>query len=43
MGGSLASGTIAVLRVENWYAAAALLRQVVEVEYLLWLFAEEPG
>lgn len=38
MGGSLAKGSIAMLEAGNWYAAAALSRQLVEVEYLVWLF-----
>jgi hypothetical protein len=42
MGGSLAEGSISLLESENWYATAALLRQIVEIEYLLWLFAEDP-
>jgi hypothetical protein len=39
------SGTVSLLRGENWYASAALIRQLVEHEYLLCLFAlhtEEP-
>ena len=32
----------AISRCRNSYAAAALLRQVVEVEYLLWTFADDP-
>ncbi len=42
MGGALADGSISLLELENWYGAAALLRQLVEVEYLPWLFAEDP-
>lgn len=41
MGGSLAEGSIAMLEAGNWYAAAALSRQLVEVEYLVWLFGAE--
>lgn len=43
MAASLSSGASALLALENWYASAALLRQVVEVEYLLWLFSVEPA
>jgi hypothetical protein len=42
MGGSLATGTCDLLDRANAYAAAALLRQVVEVEYLFWTVAEDP-
>lgn len=35
MGGSLAKGSVAMLEANNWYAAAALSRQLVEVEYLV--------
>lgn len=31
-----------MLEAENWYAAAALSRQLVEVEYLVWLFGTDP-
>lgn len=41
MGGSLARGTCALLDGGNGYAAAALLRQMVEVEYLWWTFADD--
>lgn len=42
MAASLTAGTCALLEVDNWYGSAALLRQVVEIEYLLWLFSVEP-
>lgn len=42
MGGALARGTIVLLNSKNGYGAAALLRQIVEVEYLLYLFAHDP-
>jgi hypothetical protein len=42
MGGQLADGSISLLEDENWYATAALLRQLVEIEYLMSLFAEDP-
>lgn len=41
MGGAVAQGAAALLDGGNAYAAAALLRQVVEVEYLLWTFADD--
>src|SRR3989442_8213104 len=37
-GGELAHGAVALLRAGNRYAAAALLRQLVEVEYLAHAF-----
>lgn len=39
--GQLVAGAVALLRTENRYAAAALIRQLVEVEYLVWAFAED--
>lgn len=42
MGGDLALGTVALLEQERFYTAAALTRQLVEVEYLLWTFSETP-
>ena len=42
IGGSLAKGNVAMLEAENWYAAAALCRQLAEVEYLVWLFGTDP-
>jgi hypothetical protein len=41
IGGELLTGTVALLEHENVYGAAALLRQIVEVEYLTWAFAED--
>ncbi|MGP0070322.1 MAG: hypothetical protein ACLPWF_00110 [Bryobacteraceae bacterium] len=38
MGGEMARGAVLLLRDDNRYAAAALVRQVVEIEYLLCLF-----
>ncbi len=43
MGSGLAKGSIAMLEANNWYAAVALSRQLVEVEYLVWLFGIEPN
>ncbi len=39
MGGETARGAVLLLRDENRYGAAALVRQLVEIEYLLCLFA----
>jgi hypothetical protein len=39
--GELSNGVIAVLAEGNRYVAMALVRQLVEVEYLTWAFAEE--
>jgi hypothetical protein len=39
--GELISGAVLLLDQDNLYAAAALLRQLVEVEYLAWAFAED--
>jgi hypothetical protein len=38
--GELSNGILCLLGRGNRYAAAALLRQLVEVEYLTWAFAE---
>jgi len=43
VGGSIAKGNVAMLEAENWYAAAVLCRQLVEVEYLVWLFGTDPA
>ena len=39
--GELTAGVVTLLQQNNRYGAAALLRQLVEVEYLTWAFAEE--
>lgn len=39
--GELTKGAISLLRDGNRYGAAALIRQLVEVEYLAWAFAED--
>lgn len=39
--GELVSGAIALFAEDNRYAGAALVRQLVEVEYLAWAFAED--
>lgn len=41
MGGETARGAVSLLRQNNRYAAAALVRQLVEIEYLLCLFATD--
>lgn len=42
-GAQLCLGTITLLEARNVYAAAALVRQIVEIEYLVWAFAQDPG
>lgn len=39
--GELCRGSVQLLDDDNRYAAAALMRQLVEVEYLAWAFAED--
>ncbi len=39
--GQLSAGVMSLLDAGNTYAAAALVRQLVEVEYLAWAFAED--
>ncbi len=41
IGGELAKGAIQLLQAENLYAASALMRQLVEVEYLVKAFESE--
>jgi hypothetical protein len=41
MGGERARGAVTLLRDNNRYGAAALVRQIVEIEYLLFLFAQD--
>jgi hypothetical protein len=41
-GGSLTTGAVALAEDKNWYAASALVRQFIEVEYLLRLFRRQP-
>lgn len=38
----LALGAANLLELDNYYPASALARQLVEFEYLLWAFADEP-
>lgn len=40
MAGDLAQGAVDLYSRENWYGGASLVRQLVETEYLLFLFAE---
>lgn len=39
--GELMAGAVTLLKQANLYGAAALIRQLVEVEYLAWAFAED--
>src|SRR5436853_7211757 len=39
MGAELAVGAAQLYDAHRWYAGAALVRQLIEVEYLLFLFA----
>jgi hypothetical protein len=39
--GELTAGAVILLERDNLYAAAALVRQMVEAEYLAWAFAED--
>ena len=41
MGAELAMGATQLYESERWYAGAALVRQLIEVEYLLFLFATD--
>ncbi len=43
IGGELAGGAVQLFESEHWYAGAALVRQLIEVEYLTWLFSEDPA
>lgn len=42
IGGELSRGAVDLLKVGNLYAASAIVRQLVEVEYLAYAFASEP-
>lgn len=39
----LATSATHLLSAGHAYSAAVLLRQIIEVEYLVWLFANDPG
>ena len=41
--GELAKGATALFRLELWYAGSALVRQLIETEYLLFRFKEHPA
>lgn len=41
MAGELATGAAQLYDAERWYAGAALVRQLIETEYLLFLFATD--
>ncbi len=41
IGGQLVEGAVTLLTAGNRYAAMALIRQLVEVEYVGWAFAED--
>src|SRR5438552_3104832 len=41
MGAELAIGASQLYEAERWYAGAALVRQLIETEYLLHLFARD--
>jgi hypothetical protein len=41
MGAELALGAAQLYNANRWYAGAALVRQLIEVEYLLFLFAAD--
>ncbi|MDQ6946020.1 MAG: hypothetical protein M3256_07040 [Actinomycetota bacterium] len=43
MAAELGAGALTLLEVDNRYAAAALIRQLVELEYLSWWMTENPG
>jgi len=43
MTGELARGVVTPLSTGNWYAGLALVRQLLEVQYLLAAFAREPS
>src|SRR5437016_6424216 len=41
--GELSTATVHLYRAERWYAGAALVRQFIECEYLVYLFAQDPA
>jgi hypothetical protein len=43
MGAELALSASYLYELKRWYAGAALVRQLIEVEYLLFLFANDPN
>jgi hypothetical protein len=42
MAAELVEGATTLFEKEMWYSGAALVRQVVEIEYILFLFAHDP-
>jgi len=40
--GELSTATVSLYQAERWYAGAALVRQFIECEYLVYLFAQDP-
>jgi hypothetical protein len=43
MASELIEGAATLFEKEMWYGGAALVRQVVEIEYILFLFADDPS
>jgi len=43
MASEIARGAVTLFRERNWYGGAALVRQLVEVEYLVFLFTSDPN
>lgn len=41
MAGELAEGAVSLFSRQLWYAGGSLVRQLIEAEYLFWLFAHE--
>jgi hypothetical protein len=41
--GELSTATVDLYRAERWYAGAALVRQFIECEYLVYLFGQDPA
>jgi hypothetical protein len=41
--GELSTATVDLYRKKRWYAGAALVRQFIECEYLVYLFAQDPA
>ena len=41
IGAELANAAVELFSADRWYAGAALLRQIVEVEYILFLFSTD--
>jgi hypothetical protein len=41
--GEMATATVGLYREDHWYAGAALVRQFIECEYLVYLFGHDPA